>query len=118
MSFIEVKGLTKKYDNGGVVVTAVDDISFEINKGEVVVIVGASGAGKTTLLNILGGMDNLTYGSLIIDGKNISNYKEKELTEYRRNAIGFVFQFYNLDQYHQYHYYIQILKDYLCENKF
>ena len=98
MSFIEVKGLTKKYDNGGVVVTAVDDISFEINKGEVVVIVGASGAGKTTLLNILGGMDNLTYGSLIIDGKNISNYKEKELTEYRRNDIGFVFQFYNLVQ--------------------
>lgn len=98
MSFIEVKGLTKKYDNGRVVVTAVDDISFEIEKGEVVVIVGASGAGKTTLLNILGGMDNLTYGTIVIDGKNISNYGEKELTEYRRNDIGFVFQFYNLVQ--------------------
>ena len=98
MSFIEVNGLTKKYKTGDIEVTAVDDISFEINKGEIVVIVGASGAGKTTLLNILGGMDNLTYGRVIIDGRDISNYNEVQLTEYRRNDIGFVFQFYNLVQ--------------------
>lgn len=98
MSFIEVKGLTKKYKTGDVEITAVDDVSFEINRGEIVVIVGASGAGKTTLLNILGGMDNLTYGKVVIDGRNISNYNEQQLTEYRRNDIGFVFQFYNLVQ--------------------
>ena len=98
MSFIEVNGLTKKYKTGDIEVTAVDDISFEVNKGEIVVIVGASGAGKTTLLNILGGMDNLTYGRVIIDGRDISNYNEMQLTEYRRNDIGFVFQFYNLVQ--------------------
>ncbi len=98
MSFIEVNGLTKKYKSGDIEVTAVDNISFEINKGEIVVIVGASGAGKTTLLNILGGMDNLTYGKISIDGRDISNYNEAQLTEYRRNDIGFVFQFYNLVQ--------------------
>lgn len=98
MSFIEVNGLTKKYQSGDVEVTAVDNISFDIKQGEVVVIVGASGAGKTTLLNILGGMDSLTYGRVIIDGRDISNYNEKQLTEYRRNDIGFVFQFYNLVQ--------------------
>lgn len=98
MEFIEVKNLTKKYVSGNIEVTAVDDISFEIKKGEIVVIVGASGAGKTTLLNILGGMDNLTYGQVIIDGKDISNYNDSQLTEYRRNDIGFVFQFYNLIQ--------------------
>ena len=96
--FLEVKNLTKKYVSGNIEVTAVDDISFEIKKGEIVVIVGASGAGKTTLLNILGGMDNLTYGQVIIDGKDISNYNDSQLTEYRRNDIGFVFQFYNLIQ--------------------
>ena len=98
MEFIEVKNLTKKYVSGNIEVTAVDDISFEIKKGEIVVIAGASGAGKTTLLNILGGMDNLTYGQVIIDGKDISNYNDSQLTEYRRNDIGFVFQFYNLIQ--------------------
>lgn len=98
MSFIEAKGLVKKYKTGDVEVTAVDDVSFEIEKGEIVVIVGASGAGKTTLLNLLGGMDNLTYGRIIVDGRDISNYTEKQLTEYRRNDIGFVFQFYNLVQ--------------------
>ena len=98
MEFIEVKNLTKTYVSGNIEVTAVDDISFEIKKGEIVVIVGASGAGKTTLLNILGGMDNLTYGQVIIDGKDISNYNDSQLTEYRRNDIGFVFQFYNLIQ--------------------
>lgn len=98
MSFIEVKSLVKKYKTGEVEATAVDDISFEIEKGEIVVIVGASGAGKTTLLNLLGGMDNLSYGRIVVDGRDISNYTEKQLTEYRRNDIGFVFQFYNLVQ--------------------
>ena len=98
MSFIEVKGLVKKYKTGDVEVSALDDVSFEIEKGEIVVIVGASGAGKTTLLNLIGGMDNLTYGKIIVDGRDISNYNEKQLTEYRRNDIGFVFQFYNLVQ--------------------
>lgn len=98
MGFIEVKDLVKKYKNGDVEINAVDNISFEIEKGEVVVIVGASGAGKTTLLNLIGGMDNLTYGKILIDGKDISNYNERQLTEYRRNDIGFVFQFYNLVQ--------------------
>ena len=94
-----VKNLTYIYDEGMPFASkAIDDISFEINKGEIVVIVGASGAGKTTLLNILGGMDNLTYGRVIIDGRDISNYNEVQLTEYRRNDIGFVFQFYNLVQ--------------------
>ena len=98
MSFIEVKDVVKKYKNGDAEISAVDNISFEIEKGEVVVIVGASGAGKTTLLNLIGGMDNITYGKIIVDGKDISNYNEKKLTEYRRNDIGFVFQFYNLIQ--------------------
>ena len=98
MSFIEVKGLVKKYQTGDVVVQAVDDVSFEIEKGEVVVIVGASGAGKTTLLNLIGGMDVPTYGRINVGGRDISNYNENQLTEYRRNDIGFVFQFYNLVQ--------------------
>lgn len=98
MSFIKVDGLVKKYQTGDIEITAVDDISFEIEKGEIVVIVGASGAGKTTLLNLLGGMDNPTYGKIVIDGRDISNYNEKQLTEYRRNDMGFVFQFYNLVQ--------------------
>ncbi len=98
MSFIELKDVVKKYKTGDIEINAVDNVSFEIKKGEVVVIVGASGAGKTTLLNLIGGMDNLTYGKILIDGKDISNYNERQLTEYRRNDIGFVFQFYNLVQ--------------------
>ena len=98
MAYIEVNGLSKRYKSGDVVIPAVDDINFEINKGEIVAIIGASGAGKTTLLNILGGMDTATEGSVIVDGRNISAYNEKQLTEYRRNDIGFVFQFYNLVQ--------------------
>jgi len=98
MAFIEVKDLVKKYKTGDVEITAVDNVSFEIEKGEVVVIVGASGAGKTTLLNLIGGMDSLTYGKIVINGRDISNYNESQLTEYRRNDIGFVFQFYNLVQ--------------------
>lgn len=98
MSFIEVKNLNKTYLSGNIEVQAVKNESFKIEKGEVVVIVGASGAGKTTLLNLLGGMDTPTSGNIIIDGKDISNYKEKQLTQYRREDIGFVFQFYNLVQ--------------------
>lgn len=98
MSFIEVRDLTKVFKTGDVEVHAVDNVSFNIERGEIVVIVGASGAGKTTLLNILGGMDSPSYGRVTIDGENIANYKEKQLTEYRRNDIGFVFQFYNLVQ--------------------
>ena len=98
MSYIEVNSLSKRYQSGDVVIPAVDDINFEVNKGEIVAIIGASGAGKTTLLNILGGMDTPTEGSVIVDGKNIAAYNEKQLTEYRRNDIGFVFQFYNLVQ--------------------
>ena len=98
MGFIEVKDLVKKYKNGNVEINAVDDVSFEIKKGEFVVIVGASGAGKTTLLNLIGGMDSITYGTITVDGRDISNYNERQLTEYRRNDIGFVFQFYNLVQ--------------------
>ena len=83
---------------GEVEIRALDDISFEIEKGEFVVVLGASGAGKTTILNILGGMDLATSGSVVVDGKDISKASEKELTEYRRFDIGFVFQFYNLVQ--------------------
>ena len=98
MSFIEVKKIIKKYKTGDVEINAIDDVSFEIEQGEIVVIVGASGAGKTTLLNLIGGMDTPTYGKISIEGRDISNYNEKQLTEYRRNDIGFVFQFYNLVQ--------------------
>ena len=98
MSFIEVKDLVKKYKTGDIEVHAVDNVSFEIEKGEVVVIVGPSGAGKTTLLNLIGGMDVPTYGRISVGGRDISNYNENQLTEYRRNDIGFVFQFYNLVQ--------------------
>ena len=81
---------------GEVAINALHDASFEVEKGELVVIVGPSGAGKTTLLNILGGMDTLTTGSVVIDGQDISSYNRKQLTEYRRHDVGFVFQFYNL----------------------
>lgn len=93
-----MKNIKKTYKSGNIEVEAVKDISFEIEKGEVVVIVGESGAGKTTLLNVLGGMDTATGGKVIIDGKDISNYNSKQLTKYRREDIGFVFQFYNLVQ--------------------
>ena len=98
MSYIKVENLTKEYTMGEIKLLAVDDVSFEINEGELTVILGPSGAGKTTILNILGGMDTPTSGSIIIDGKDISKYNNKELTYYRRNDIGFVFQFYNLVQ--------------------
>ena len=98
MSYIEFKNVVKEYKMGEVTIKALNKTSFGIEKGELVVIVGPSGAGKTTALNILGGMDNATSGDVIIDSKNISKFKKKELTKYRREDIGFVFQFYNLVQ--------------------
>ena len=98
MSFIEFKNVSKIYKMGEVEIKALDNISFEIEKGEFVVVLGASGAGKTTILNILGGMDTASSGEIIVDGNNISKANEKQLTDYRRYDIGFVFQFYNLVQ--------------------
>ncbi len=98
MAYIEFKNVVKEYKMGEVSIKALDKTNFEIEKGELVVIVGPSGAGKTTALNILGGMDSATSGKVVIDGKDISKFKKKELTKYRREDIGFVFQFYNLVQ--------------------
>ncbi|MGC2872486.1 ABC transporter ATP-binding protein [Ihubacter sp. mB4P-1] len=97
-AYVQFKQVKKVYHMGEVSIEALRDATFEIEKGEICVIVGASGAGKTTLLNILGGMDTLTEGSVLLDGKEISKYDKKQLTEYRRYDIGFVFQFYNLVQ--------------------
>ncbi|OFK79796.1 macrolide ABC transporter ATP-binding protein [Anaerosphaera sp. HMSC064C01] len=96
--FVDVKHMYKRYKMGDSVIIANNDINFSFNKGELVVIVGPSGAGKSTLLNIIGGMDTADEGEIIIDGKDIQKYNEKELTTYRRYDIGFVFQFYNLVQ--------------------
>ena len=96
--FVDVKHMYKRYRMGDSVIVANNDINFSFNKGELVVIVGPSGAGKSTLLNIIGGMDTADEGEIIIDGKDIQKYNEKELTTYRRYDIGFVFQFYNLVQ--------------------
>ena len=98
MPYIEFKNVVKEYKMGEVSIKALDKTNFEIEKGELVVIVGHSGAGKTTALNILGGMDSVSLGKVIIDGKDISKFKKKELIKYRREDIGFVFQFYNLVQ--------------------
>ena len=98
MAFIEFKNVDKIYNTGEVEIKALDKTTFEIEKGELVVILGPSGAGKTTCLNILGGMDKATNGNVIISGEDITNYSNKELITYRRNDIGFVFQFYNLVQ--------------------
>ena len=97
-AFVEFRQVKKVYQMGEVAIEALKDATFEIEKGEICVIVGASGAGKTTLLNILGGMDTLTSGQVFLDGKEISKYNQRELTTYRRHEIGFVFQFYNLVQ--------------------
>lgn len=98
MSFIEFKNVSKIYKMGEVEIKAIDDVSFEIEKGEFVVVLGNSGAGKTTILNILGGMDTSSLGSIVVDGNDISKYNDKQLCDYRRYDIGFVFQFYNLVQ--------------------
>ena len=96
MSYIEFQNITKEYNTGGSSIFALKDASFSVEKGELAVILGASGAGKTTALNILGGMDTATSGHVMVDGSDITTYGKKQLTQYRRTDIGFVFQFYNL----------------------
>jgi putative ABC transport system ATP-binding protein len=96
LAYIEFNNVEKVYASNGVAIRALDGTSFKINKGELAVITGASGAGKTTALNILGGMDTVTSGDVIVDDEKISEYKQKDLVGYRRTGIGFVFQFYNL----------------------
>ena len=98
MAYISLDQVVKRYQMGEVTITAVEDVSFTIERGEFAVIVGPSGAGKTTVLNILGGMDTATGGRVTVDGREISGASPRALTEYRRYDIGFVFQFYNLVQ--------------------
>ncbi len=98
MAFVEFRDVRKIYRMGDIEVRAVDGMNFDIEQGELVVIVGPSGAGKTTVLNMLGGMDAPTSGTITLDGQLISSFGEQELTQYRRHSIGFVFQFYNLVQ--------------------
>ena len=95
-SFVTLKDVYKRYHMGEVTITASDGVSFEIEKGEFAVVVGSSGAGKTTVLNMLGGMDSCDEGSILVDGEDIAKYTPKQLIQYRRYDIGFVFQFYNL----------------------
>lgn len=97
-SFITFNNVKKTYKVGDVEINASDGVDFEVNKGEFVVIVGPSGAGKTTILNLLGGMDKATSGQILVDGQDVAKYSERQLTRYRRDDIGFVFQFYNLVQ--------------------
>ena len=96
MSFVTLSDITKQYRMGDIIINANDKVSFDIEKGEFAIIVGPSGSGKTTVLNILGGMDTATSGSFYVDGSKISGYSRKELIDYRRYDIGFIFQFYNL----------------------
>ena len=96
MAYIELKNVYKYFEVGRNKIVANDNINLNIDEGELVIIVGASGAGKTTLLNLIGGMDTLSDGEIIVDKKNLSKMNEKELTKYRRDDVGFVFQFYNL----------------------
>ena len=96
MSFIEFRNVSKQYVMGEVVIHAVDGVDFEIEEGELALIVGSSGAGKTTVLNILGGMDSASGGEVLVGGEEITRYGNRKLIEYRRNQVGFVFQFYNL----------------------
>lgn len=93
---VEFKNVSKEFKVGDSIIKASDNLNFKIHKGEFTIIVGPSGAGKTTLLNLLGGMDSVTSGQIIVDGEDISKYNDKKLTLFRRNSIGFVFQFYNL----------------------
>lgn len=97
-AFISFENVKKTYHMGEIDIHALDDVSFEIEQGEFVIIAGASGAGKSTILNLLGGMDTVSEGKIIVDGREISSYKEKDMTFYRRYDVGFVFQFYNLVQ--------------------
>lgn len=96
MEFIRLENVRKIYQSGEVITKAIDGIDFMVEKGEFALIIGASGAGKTTVLNILGGMDTATSGAVFVDGEDIAGWNKKQLTKYRRNDIGFVFQFYNL----------------------
>ena len=96
MTYIELNNVTKEYKSGRDTIVANDNISFSLEEGKILVIVGASGAGKTTLLNILGGMEKATSGQILIDNKDLAKLNEMELTTYRRNEVGFVFQHYNL----------------------
>ena len=98
MAFIELKKVSKKYTMGELEIKALDEVSFSIERGELAVVLGPSGAGKTTVLNILGGMDNADSGKIFVDNKDITSYNKIDLMKYRRNDIGFVFQFYNLIQ--------------------
>ena len=97
-SFITFENVKKTYTMGEIKIHALDGVSFTINEGEFVIIAGASGAGKSTILNLLGGMDTVSEGTIVVDGKEISSYSDKEMTFYRRYDVGFVFQFYNLIQ--------------------
>lgn len=98
MAFVSVKDVYKRYRMGEITINASDGITFEIEKGELAIVLGPSGSGKTTVLNMLGGMDTIDEGSVIVDGKDIAKYSKKELITYRRYDIGFIFQFYNLIQ--------------------
>lgn len=98
MSFVSVKDVYKRYRMGEITINASDGITFDIEKGELAIVLGPSGSGKTTVLNMLGGMDTIDEGSIFVDGKNIAEYGRKELVSYRRYEIGFIFQFYNLIQ--------------------
>ena len=96
MSYLQLSGVGKEYKTGALSLHALEDVSFSLENGEFVVVLGSSGAGKTTLLNLLGGMDNATSGEIILDGKTVTSLDRRGLTEYRRSDVGFVFQFYNL----------------------
>ena len=96
MKILSLKNVRKEYHTGSLTVHAVEDVSFDLSEGEFVVILGASGAGKTTLLNLLGGMDTATGGEIVLGGENITSFNKRQLTDYRRRDVGFVFQFYNL----------------------
>ena len=119
--YIQFKNISKIYKMGDIEIKALNDVSFSVKKGELVVILGQSGAGKTTALNILGGMDNATSGEFIMDNQNITKFKELKLIKYRRENIGFVFQFYNLIQnltaLENVELAVQLCKDYLDPNK-